>query len=378
MENKSELFDLRREKRELDAFLSTIAEATEPHPLEDIVRPQEPFSSPADSLSVSEPAERAASTLNLDLSRLELEETPAQPVPEERVSMPGDLEVPPRASDSMSLEPEEARVLASETTPADVPQEEERKPEVPSEENDVPRTEPPESYEPTRPAATVVSDERISTGAPVREDKPISGQPAPGKKKEKKTNAYDFAPEKKSTGIGKWLWIGVLIIVLIASLIGYFWFNPERGGRTADLIKSYLPVSQSDRSAVPASVQGIHLLQIRQKLVYNMTLKKNIRVLEGVAENITLRPVSRIKIVANLYNAEGTVLASAETFCGNVIIDDKLESLDANGILSALRDTKTMEDRIQPKGQIPFMIVFTGEPAGVFRLAVLPAEFKQH
>jgi hypothetical protein len=101
-------------------------------------------------------------------------------------------------------------------------------------------------------------------------------------------------------------------------------------------------------------------------------------VIEGIAENSTPRPVSKIKIVANLYNAEGAVLASTESFGGNIIIDEKLESLDAKGILAALKDVKTMEDRVQPKGQIPFMIVFDSEPAGVFRLSVLPVDFKKH
>jgi hypothetical protein len=107
-------------------------------------------------------------------------------------------------------------------------------------------------------------------------------------------------------------------------------------------------------------------------------LGKNIRILEGIAENSTDRPVSRIKIVANLYNAEGAVLASTESFGGNIVIDEKLESLDANGILAALKDVKTMEDRVQPKGQIPFMIVFTSEPSEVFRVSALPVELKKH
>ena len=100
--------------------------------------------------------------------------------------------------------------------------------------------------------------------------------------------------------------------------------------------------------------------------------------LEGIAENSTPRPVSKIKIAAILYNAEGSLLAKTESFGGNIIIDEKLESLDANGILSALKDVKTMEDRIQPKGQMPFMIVFTSEPAGVHKLSVFPADFKKH
>ncbi|MBP1762407.1 MAG: putative rane protein, partial [Firmicutes bacterium] len=160
--------------------------------------------------------------------------------------------------------------------------------------------------------------------------------------------------------------------------IGYFWLYPERGGKTIEIIKSYIPVSKTNQGARFSSIQGINLIQVRQKLVYNTQIGRSIRVIEGIAENSTPRPVSKINIVANLYDAEGAVLASTESFGGNVIIDEKLESLDAKEILEALKDVKTMEDRVQPKGQIPFMIVFVSEPAGVFRLSVLPVDFKKH
>ena len=207
------------------------------------------------------------------------------------------------------------------------------------------------------------------------EKKKVSTQPVP-KIKAGKAHAYDFAPEKNRAGIGRWIWI--LIIPLIVLLIGYFWLYPERGGKTIEIIKSYIPVSKTNRGATFSSIQGINLIHVRQRLVYNMQLGSSIRVIEGIAENSTPRPVSKIKLVANLYNAEGAVLASTESFGGNIIIDEKLESLDAKGILAALQDVKTMEDRVQPKGQIPFMIVFPSELTGVFRLSVLPVDFKKH
>ncbi len=202
-----------------------------------------------------------------------------------------------------------------------------------------------------------------------------STKPAPGKKTDK-AGVYDCEPEKKSAGTGKWIWI--LIILLVALLIGYFWLYPERGGKTMEIIQSYIHVSKTDPGATSSSVEGINLMNVRQKLIYNVKLGRSIRVLEGIAENSTPRPVSKIKIAAILYNAEGSLLAKTESFGGNVIIDEKLESLDANGILSALKDVKTMEDRVQPKGQMPFMMVFTSEPTGVHKLSVFPADFKKH
>jgi len=72
------------------------------------------------------------------------------------------------------------------------------------------------------------------------------------------------------------------------------------------------------------------------------------------------------------------LLATTESFAGNVVIDEKLESMNTQEILSALKDSKTMEDRISTKGQMPFMVVFTDAPAGVFRISVMPVDFKNH
>jgi hypothetical protein len=217
----------------------------------------------------------------------------------------------------------------------------------------------------------------------VESDKPEPPPPPPPEKKKKtggKAGAYDFAPEKKSVNAGRWIGIGIglVIVLLTALLVGYFWLYPERGAKTISIIKSYIPVLKNDQGAAPASVQGINLIRIRQKRLYNAVLGKNIRVIEGIVENATPRPVSGIKIAANFYNAEGAVLASTESFAGNIVIDEKLESLDEAAILSALKDPKTRDDRISFKGQMPFMVVFAGEPAGIFRLTILPVECKTH
>ena len=45
MENKRELFDLKAEKRELDAFLSTVAETAASLPVKDVVQTKETLSS---------------------------------------------------------------------------------------------------------------------------------------------------------------------------------------------------------------------------------------------------------------------------------------------------------------------------------------------
>jgi hypothetical protein len=441
MENKKELFDLQREKRELDAFLSTFVETDASLSHENIIQPKETSSYSAEIKLELESAPREISGLEMETPapkfeetpepaeiKLELEsapreisglemETPApkfeeapepaeiklelesapreisglemeRPAPkfeeaggesgyEEKVFVPDDQEMRSGLTDTMAIRPPEP-MQERETAPSFEPFEEEKKAEIPTERTDVQDTQTPEDFETaTRFDETTQSDEPVMSKTPPPEEEKIPPKPAP-EKKAKKTNAYDFAPENKSTGMGKWLWAGISILLLIAALVGYFLFSPLQGGKIMEVIKSYIPLSKTDQGNASASVQGINLIQVRQKLIHNERLRKNIRVLEGLVENSTDRPVSRIKIAANLYNAEGVVLSSTESYGGNIIIDEKLESLDANGILAALKDVKTMEDRVQPRGQIPFMIVFTSAPSEVFRVAALPVDLKKH
>jgi hypothetical protein len=101
-------------------------------------------------------------------------------------------------------------------------------------------------------------------------------------------------------------------------------------------------------------------------------------VVEGIAENSTSRPASRIKIAANLYGADGKLLASMESFGGQILIDPQLENLDEAGLISELGKSKASEDKIPPGGQIPFMIIFTKELAGVHKLSVSAIDYAKH
>lgn len=410
MENKKELFDLQREKRELDAFLSTFADTDASLFPENIIQPKEPSSfsaeiklelesapreisglemeMPAPKLEeVLEPAEiklemesasREITGLEMETPEPKIEEPSDEPGREEKVFVPDDHEIRSGLTDTIVIKPPEMPAQERETAPSFAPFEEEKKAEIPPERTDAEGAQMPENFETmTRFDEITPSDGPGMPKTPPPEEEKIPPKKAP-EKKAKKTNAYDFAPENKSTGMGKWLWIGISVIVLIAALVGYFLFSPLQGGKMIDVIKSYISLSKTHQGIAATSVQGINLIQVRQKLIHNETLGKNIRVLEGLVENSTDRPVSRIKIAANLYNAEGVVLSSTESFGGNIIIDEKLESLDAHAILAALKDVKTMEDRVQPRGQIPFMIVFTSEPSEVFRVAALPVDLKKH
>lgn len=399
MDNKIALFDLNEEKRELDAFLSAIPDVAAIPPAERVSAPEEILPLPVEEKSVFDDEHREASVPEPEMPVLKPEEALVEQSREDRVPTLNDDEfvlemekpaVQPEAPVEQSLEDkgfasEEDRPSGqSDTVSFTAP--EESAPEFEKTPFPPPREEEETAPQPTDAAAVKPPDDietMTSLVETVESDKPEPPPPPPPEKKKKtggKAVAYDFAPEKKSVNAGRWIGIGIglVIVLLTALLVGYFWLYPERGAKTISIIKSYIPVLKNDQGAAPASVQGINLIQIRQKRLYNAVLGKNIRVIEGIVENATPRPVSGIKIAANFYNAEGAVLASTESFAGNIVIDEKLESLDEAAILSALKDPKTRDDRISFKGQMPFMVVFAGEPAGIFRLTILPVECKTH
>jgi hypothetical protein len=204
---------------------------------------------------------------------------------------------------------------------------------------------------------------------PPQEKKP-SMESSTDVKKESATSPYDFEPEKKGVGKGKWIW--ALIFLLIMALAGgYFLLAPKLS------LPDFGSFFKIGVGGSVSSVNEIKLLNVRQRLVYNNSLGKSVRVIEGVAENVAAHPVSKIKIVANLYNANGDVIASKDSLGGNILADAKLESLDEAGLISELAAGKKSEDIVPPKGQTPFMIIFTSDLSGVHRLAVVPVDFKK-
>jgi Protein of unknown function (DUF3426) len=373
MDNKNELFDLNREKRELDAFLSKIAEA-EPSvslPLKGAVQTQEALSSLAVNKSAFEAAlPQEPSGLKLEKDTVKPEGTSIPFAHKDKLYAPSVNEFIPRFSaDTVSLDRTDQADSAQDKMSSLMSLDEAKKTEAPLRRTDAQGVKPLESFKTmTRFDGTTKSDEHMLAETPLSEEKKILTE-IETEKKIDKASPYDYTPEKKSVGKGKWLW--VLIVLLILVLIGYFWFSSKS---SITGVGSFFKTNQNVASS---SVKDIKLLSIRQRLVYNIKLGRSIRVIEGIAENSASYPVSKIKIAANLYDANGSLLASMESFGGNILIDAKLETLDAAALIADLNKGNASEDRIPPKGQTPFMVIFTSDLAGVHKLSVLPVDFKK-
>jgi len=172
--------------------------------------------------------------------------------------------------------------------------------------------------------------------------------------------------EKQVTPRGRQL-VYLLIVVLIGGV--YFTFFAETGWQTA--LEKILGISKKSEEVGPAQVD---LADMRQRFVSNVTMG-TIRILEGTAINRSAFPMTRIRVKGEVTDAYTVVLGVKESYCGNLLNADELATMTEDQIqkeLSNPQGSDVSNDRIMPQGQIPFMVVFTREPAGVVKAFATP------
>ncbi|MGO9136119.1 MAG: zinc-ribbon domain-containing protein [Syntrophales bacterium] len=162
-----------------------------------------------------------------------------------------------------------------------------------------------------------------------------------------------------------------VIYLLIVLLLGgvYLAFFAETDWQTS--YEKIFGMSKRSEDVGPAQVD---LADVRQRLVSNMTMG-TIRVLEGTAINRSAFPMTRIKVKGEITDADAVVLGVKESYCGNLLNADELATMTEDQIykeLSNPQGSDVSNDRVVPQGRIPFMIVFTREPAGVVKAFATP------
>jgi hypothetical protein len=156
-------------------------------------------------------------------------------------------------------------------------------------------------------------------------------------------------------------------VLLIGGL--YFTFFAETGWQTT--FEKIFGMSKKSEEVGPAQVD---IADVRQRLVSNTTMG-TIRVLEGTAINRSAFPMTRIKVKGEITDAYTVVLGVRESYCGNLLNADELATMTEDQIqkeLSNPQGSDVSNDRVVPQGRIPFMIVFTREPAGVVKTFATP------
>jgi predicted Zn finger-like uncharacterized protein len=166
------------------------------------------------------------------------------------------------------------------------------------------------------------------------------------------------------------LWI-LLVIVIIPAVI-YFFVFPQIGDRLLKIANQYIGIG-IEEPARPEVVTGqVKLQDIRQRILNNYVLGQ-VRIVEGTAINQADYPVSRIVIKGEIVDAYSVVLVEHSSYAGNILTDEELTTLPEDEILRRLSHPEgrnNSNDRVMPTGQIPFMIIFAREPAGVIKTTV--------
>jgi len=221
------------------------------------------------------------------------------------------------------------------------------------------------AYSPNKiTAASKSLNEDIDLGLEKKQEESISVQTEKTKKKE--------SPSPKSSGkawkIAVW---SVLVIVIIPCII-YFFIFPEVGEDLIGKFNEYAGISKPATSGAFIN-QMIKLQGVRYRRINNYILGQ-IGVVEGTAVNHADYPVSRILIKGEIIDAYSVVLGERTSYTGNILTDDELTNLSGEEISTKLlrpEGLNNSNDKIMPNEQIPFMIVFPNEPAGIIKTTVV-------
>jgi predicted Zn finger-like uncharacterized protein len=181
----------------------------------------------------------------------------------------------------------------------------------------------------------------------------------------------ELASPKSSGKIWKIAVWSVFVILIIPAII-YFLVFPEFGEQIINNVLVYVGVSEPARPEIVIS-QAVKLQDVRHRMINNYILGQ-IGIVEGTAVNRADYPIARIQIKGEILDAYSVVLGDHTSYAGNILTDEELTNLSEEEILLKLSQPQGLNnsnDKIMPNGQIPFMIIFSHEPAGVIKTTVV-------
>jgi predicted Zn finger-like uncharacterized protein len=181
----------------------------------------------------------------------------------------------------------------------------------------------------------------------------------------------ELASPKSSGKIWKIAVWSVFVILIIPAVI-YFLVFPEFGEQIIKNVLVSVGISERAKPEIVIS-QAVKLQDVRHRMINNYILGQ-IGIVEGNAVNRADYPISRIQIKGEILDAYSVVLGEHTSYAGNILTDEELTNLSEEEILIKLSQPEGLNnsnDKIMPNGQIPFMLVFSHEPAGVIKTTVV-------
>jgi predicted Zn finger-like uncharacterized protein len=191
------------------------------------------------------------------------------------------------------------------------------------------------------------------------------------------------APRKK----GGWGWTILklfLLLLLIAVVSGgvSLWLFPEVRFQALEWAAPWLRDVPAVEKLLGTGMKGqdaaripVRIKDVRERSVANL-LSGNIRVIEGVAVNQSPYPLAKIRVRLAVSDAYDVLLAEKYAYAGNLLTDAELGTLAESEIqreLSTPEGTDIPNDKVPPNGEIPFMLIFTQDQAGVVKTIVTAA-----
>lgn len=178
---------------------------------------------------------------------------------------------------------------------------------------------------------------------------------------------------------GRFTWKLVVLIMLINLLIGggvYLFFFPEISNQVLSSIRS-IPVIQYifgvEKQPGDVNPGLIKIKDVTNRYVNSyFTDGVPLLVVEGRAVNKSEEILTRIRIQGKVYDGTNRILQMRMTYCGNSLTDEELGGLQETEIqrrLSMPQDVNVSKDRVLPNREIPFMMIFAIDKAGVDKRA---------
>jgi hypothetical protein len=153
-----------------------------------------------------------------------------------------------------------------------------------------------------------------------------------------------------------------ILLVLLISIVSagvYIGFFPEGRQRVADALSQYFPGAEN-LIGQSGPVWGQAIPQDVQQHFVNNWLMGNLRVVEGTVVNKGKYPLTRVQVRGRLYDTAGSIIGEWTSFCGKILTDGELATLSENQLKRMLSEplgSNVTSDRLNPNGNIPFMVV---------------------
>lgn len=205
-------------------------------------------------------------------------------------------------------------------------------------------------------------DDAPSPRSSGRERRKVEGLRLDGAGSAEAFGGLDMPRRKRSPLSGL---VSLLVCVALGAGGWWMWQNTPYLDGLKGLVAPYFGLEMADASDPLSVVSKLELRDVRQYQVKNEKAGQLI-VIEGKVKNNFPTARELIRLEAELYDAEGNMLASRQQLAGNSMSSFQLEVLDREELDKAINnklDIVEANTNVLPGNEVPFTVVFVDPPA---------------